>query len=68
MKDQHGLELNEGDLVNCYPDPDNVATQQFTGTIQKFRLSGGEVLATVKDQDDNCFDFESHELELCLDC
>lgn len=68
MKDRHGLELNEGDLVNCYPDNNNIASHQFTGIIQKFRLFGGEVLATVKDQDGNCYDFDSHELEFCPDC
>ena len=69
MKDKIGIVLNKGDLVHCYPDPDNIATCDFTGTIQKIRSNtDGSELATVKDADDNCFDFEEHELELCLDC
>lgn len=67
MKDKNGLSLSEGDLVNCFPDTNNTAKEEFTGVIQRFRLSSGDVLAVVKDQEDNCFEFESHELELNKD-
>lgn len=66
MKDMHGIDVHEGDVVNCYPDPDNIATQDFTEVIRKIRTdTDGKFLATVTDMDANPCDFEEHELELC---
>lgn len=68
MKDKNNTDLRAGDLVNCYPDAESIADHEFTGRIKRFRLMGGIVLAVVVDQNDACYDMESHELELCLDC
>ncbi len=64
MKDRYGVELEIGDTVYVMPDKDNLATNEFQGTIRDIRTdSHCNEIADVEDAEEMTFSCETHELE-----
>lgn len=64
MKDRDGFDLEMGDYVLVTPDKDNLAQNEFAGFVESiYTDSHGNEIARVKDQEENVFECESHELE-----
>lgn len=62
MRDKNGRILELGDMVEVTPGPTSQASCEFLGVVKGFRGTDDKPLATIEDQDNDCFDCESSEL------